>query len=111
MMNLIFMGIRIVSTPPYDEQYTIDEETFGQLLDEKIGYRSENTRNIDIRSLSAIHHIRKGKSDTRIEHSKAVFVTDNQALARVSKKFFEDQEKYKNDYIPHCLPAQIFKQH
>lgn len=106
--DLRVMGIDIVSTPSLKEKFTLDEEKFREVLDKGMRYRSPNARDRDIRSIAAINQIRDGVCERKIERAKAIFITSNETLAKISMLYFQKYEKYNEDYVPHCFPAHLF---
>lgn len=76
--------VEIRPTPDDYHRYGLDEPALETLLQKRIGYRSESTRLYDVRSLSAIHRLRRGSTSDQLETSRAIFVTDNLDLARAA---------------------------
>jgi hypothetical protein len=60
------------------------------------------TINRDIKSISAINHLRNGRMPQTIKSAGSIFVTPNGGLAFVNKKF-EDEIFSGRQYIPACL--------
>ncbi|MCJ7584299.1 MAG: hypothetical protein MUO30_05960 [Anaerolineales bacterium] len=106
--DLKAMRIDVTPTPSLKEKYTLNEERFREMLDKGVGYRFEATRDRDIHSITAINQIRDGIRERKIERSKAILVTNNDPLARVSKIYFQEYEGYNDNYVPHCFPAHLF---
>lgn len=100
--NIKAHNIEIVETPDYNtHNYVIGFEELQLYLKEN--YRNEvkeKTLYNDVNSINAINMIRKGKEQAKIEDCKAIFVTLNYELARLSKAFFNIPNFEK---IGHCI--------
>ncbi|MBF0726662.1 MULTISPECIES: hypothetical protein [Enterococcus] len=75
----------------YDEdeyKYNIDEQKFDELLEENLKYGRSKARETDVKTISAIVRMRKGKNYLHIEECKALMITTNKALVSTSAKFF-----------------------
>ncbi len=100
--NIKAHNIEIVETPDYNtHDYVIGFEELLSYLKEN--YRNEvkeKTLYNDVNSINAINMIRKGKEQSKIEDCKAVFVTLNYELVRLSKSFFDIPHFEK---IGHCI--------
>ncbi len=95
------LHIRVVDKPGYEAQYQIDEEAFGQEIDESLNYRRERQIARDVDSISAIMRLRKGKNCPHVEECRAVFVTTNSGLARIARQHFSDATGTGS--VPPCL--------
>lgn len=82
-------GIEVVARPEPVEAYTLDEVALAKKLQEVVGYLRPQTREHDLRALTAIHTLRRGAVPTRLEDARAVFVTDNDDLVRAAERFSE----------------------
>lgn len=80
-------GVRSAATPRYEIQLQIDEESFGQALDDEVSYYNQRARDYDINSVRSIHVLRAGRLPRAIEDCKAVLVTTNAAFARAAYDF------------------------
>lgn len=65
-------------------------------------WEKENVMQRDIRSISAINRLRKGKEPKNIRKAGHVFITTNNSLA-LSNRRFEVSEKGDSFFIPACL--------
>lgn len=85
-------SLRVVVTdkPPYEPKYVIDEAAFEEALQAEINYSNSNARARDVDSVSAIMRLRHMNHYPLIEDCKAIFITTNTRLARVSRLFFYD---------------------
>lgn len=62
----------------------------------------QSTIERDVKSISAINHLRNGNMPQTIKRAGSIFVTPNSGLAFVNKKF--EEEVFKgHQYIPACL--------
>ena len=89
--QLAFLGIQVEEKPPYEREYVIDEAGFEARLMEVIGYVNPRACQHDVDSISAVARIRRGRQSYAIERCRAVFVTTNGALARVTREFFQPE--------------------
>jgi hypothetical protein len=99
--RLLKLGLGIDETPAHVERFTIDESKLADALQESVGYKSEAAKRRDIESLTAIHRIRQGRSDSDLGRAKAVFVTSNSALAQCTRDYMRKEEHSFG--VPHVL--------
>lgn len=99
--RLLKLGLNVEETPDHVERFTIDETKLAQALQDSIGYKNEGAKRRDIESLTAVHRLRQGKSDSELGRAKAVFVSSNSALARCTRSFMRQEEH--SGGIPHIL--------
>lgn len=92
-MNKI--NIRIEDKPTFVNDCSIDENKLEERLQQDINFTSERALRKDIDSISAIMYLRKAMVYTRIEKSKAIFVSSNNRLVRSVNNYLVDEEKYK----------------
>ena len=88
--KLRILGIRIEEKPAYEKRYQIDEAGFEAALSAEIHYNNPRARIRDVDSISAIARIRRGRESYYPETSIALFITNNSSLARVTRKFFQN---------------------
>lgn len=62
----------------------------------------QSTIERDIKSISAIHHLRRGNMPQTLKSAGSIFVTPNSTLAFVNKKY-EDEVFEGRSYVPACL--------
>ena len=88
--------VEVEEKPNYEEYSTIiDEQGLKDYLKEKYKDKIEKKEKVlgpDIDSISAISRLRKGKYVTKLEESKAVFVTNNYDLIKYSNLFLNKKE-------------------
>lgn len=75
-----------------------DEDELDSRLQADINYVSSTTRDKDLRSLIAVHRIRRASTSDPLHLTKAVFVTNNTGLVRSAAGFFG------TDKTPHGVP-------
>ena len=103
--QLLRLGVQPVDQPLADPRLTTDEVRFQEML-EQVGYLSKTALDIDLDALTAIHRLRKGRAAKTLAKSKAVFVTRNVNLVRVSSRFFEQRQL--GPTVPNCVYDAAF---
>lgn len=88
--------VEIEEKPSYEDYaVVIDEQGLEDYLKEKYKDKIEKKEKVlgpDIDSISAISRLRKGKYVTKLEESKAIFVTNNYDLIKYSNSFLNKKE-------------------
>ncbi|WP_147455987.1 hypothetical protein [Nocardioides mangrovicus] len=101
--------IRVVDTPEHTTHFGVDENELEHVLQEKINYKYEHTLLPDLNSLTAIHRLRGGESGPHLETCKAVLITDNSALVRASRSFFNSgRHEWPLAMLDHTLAALVW---
>lgn len=109
------LRISIEETPPYTHPYNhvIGEQQLTQDLKDHIPYRDYRADNgarsdsvpkaleRDVASISAIMRLRKGQNYFLVEDCRAILLTDNSTLARVSREFLAAEIQAGS--IPPCI--------
>lgn len=94
------LGIQLIDKPEPDinGKFQIDEAKLEEVLkiESKYWKDHEKQRIHDVDCLSAIYQLRKGKSSSYFEESRALFVTANSALCRAASKFFVSEGHLDN---------------
>lgn len=67
----------------------------------------ENSIRIDVRSIIMVYRERKGQTATRIQNSKHIMLTSNNAIANVSKQY-ESNKSLQAGHIPACISIDLF---
>lgn len=98
--DLLKLSINPVQTPPRKPHLQPDEEDLAERLQKVLKYGNRLARDRDIDSLTAVHRLRDGKEFRDLEKAKAVFVTHNFNLFRISTQFFRQKDRRT---IPPCL--------
>lgn len=104
--KLTQLGVTVVEKPKLSEKYSIDEVALSSTLGDKFQNQSESARNHDIDCLTSIFCLRFGKPQEYLESCKAIFITTNPYLAKISTKFFNEQHDVSN--APVCMADQVF---
>ncbi len=103
--DLESLGIEVVDRPSYKEhEHVIGEASLRKILSEKINYRTDEPLNRDVDSVAAIMRERKGRTSNEIEESRAIFVTMNTLLFRISRDFIRASKKTEGQFdVPPCI--------
>jgi hypothetical protein len=88
--RLKYLGLTRRDTPKYTVDLGVDERRLEDLMQELVRYQREETRVYDVKSLTAIYRIRRGREMQHLEDAKAIFVTTNRPLVRASNEFFKE---------------------
>lgn len=99
--SLASLRVSIHAKPPYEPKYVIDEDALGKALAEEINYWNPRARDRDVDSISAIMRLRHISDYNFIEDCRALFITTNKALARVSRTFFHSHTQ--DAFISPCI--------
>ena len=94
--ELDHLHIRVRRTPTYIESLQIDENAFGQTLDDEVSYFNERARDYDVNSVRSIYVLRKGRPSSSVERSKAILVTSNAAFARAAWQYGKQHESSRD---------------
>ena len=70
-------------------------------------YEKEESIRVDVRSIIVIYRERQGQTATRLQNSKHIVLTSNNAIANVSKKY-ESNQSLQAGHIPACISADLF---
>ena len=95
------LRIEIIDKPAYEERYLIDELGLQKKLEAIIGYGNPKALQRDVDSISAIMRARRGQRCYMFEDCRALFVTTNRQLVRVSKEFLWEQ--ISSDTLPPAI--------
>lgn len=105
--DLQHLGVAVVEKPSYaNHKHVIDEKAFEASLQDVINYSNQRALERDVDSIAAIYRIRHSQSFTRVEECRAIFVTANSALARVTRAFFHTE--LEDHSIPLCYTDYVF---
>jgi len=100
--NLENLHIKVIDKPDFKEhKYIIDEKLLFSEIKANMLYPKDNAIQKDVDSIAAIYRFRKGNVCTKIEDSKALFVTTNNTLASISKNLYYKENDIST--IPPCL--------
>lgn len=107
--DLADLGVEIENKPEIQRELAVDEGALEERLQSTVGYLSRNTLHNDLDSLTAVHRLRGGRCNSRLETCKAVLVTDNQNLVRASRQFFNaGQHRWPLAMVDHELAALVW---
>lgn len=110
------LGVTIEETA-YDciqHKYQEDEEEIFNMIEKNyenqgVSLQEEKINSIqkDVRSIIFVYRRRKGQTATKLENSKHIMLTSNNAIANVSKKY-ESNRSINAGNIPACISADLF---
>ncbi|MBO3089957.1 hypothetical protein [Cellulomonas dongxiuzhuiae] len=86
-------GVQIVSPPAYNSRLTVDESGLEKALVEGVRYPRPAAARYDMKSVAAVHALRSGRDVDQIERTRAMLVTNNDALVAVSARYFKEHER------------------
>ena len=98
------LGLEEIPTPPYTEDYQIDEKEFELLLDNDVSYLNPRARQHDINSVRSIYVIRKGRPVRSIEKCRAILVTSNTGFA---KSAWEYGKRHDSNYAASSVISDL----
>ncbi|MCW4151220.1 hypothetical protein OM427_16960 [Halomonas sp. 18H] len=99
-------GVYVEEKPQIIDAYSIDEPALSERLSAVFEHQSEKARAHDIDCLQAIFQLREGKRQDYLDRCKAIFITTNAQLARLSTLFFNEQYGHSNASI--CMGDHVF---
>ena len=82
--NLENLGVKAIGEPGNHYQYGLDESSLDDVLKKYLPMQREATRRYDVRSLSALHRLRRGSGAGSFERCGCVLATDNVGLVVAS---------------------------
>ncbi len=89
--------IVIHNTPHYDKKFQVNETQLGQMMQDKgLRHIGQNGKSNDINSIRSVYVLRGRHIPRSIEDSRAIFVTHNSALQRVSFEYSVHHEQSKH---------------
>lgn len=103
--------IQVIDAPDFSKtpDFQIDEAKLKTMIVESYKRNmyfnetdKQSTIDRDIKSISAINHLRRGCKPQTLKNAGSIFVTPNSTLAFVNKKYEEEAFEGKT-YIPACL--------
>lgn len=100
--------IKIIKKNNIIEKYSIDELALENKLKEDLPGQSDQARYHDISCLQAIYQLREGIPQRYLDSCKAIFITTNSKLARLSTHFFNDPDIYGHSDAPICMNDFLF---
>gem|GEM_PF-3321408 len=85
--------IRMQVDPDLTTDELAESCVFEEYLKENMNYRSDTRRMNDVKSIFYTYHLRSRQNFRRIENCEAIFVTQNHALASLTKKYFKEKRE------------------
>jgi len=73
----------------------------------ELSQEKQDSIRIDVQSIIMIYRERQGQTATRLQNSKHIMLTSNNAIANVSKKY-ESNRSIHAGHIPVCISADLF---
>jgi hypothetical protein len=96
------LNIKIIEEVSYSEhEFVISESDLEQFLDSRINYPRQNALEKDLKSISSIMRLRRGKKSLHIEDCRALFVTTNYNLSNSVRDYFFNEE------LPKLIPPVL----
>lgn len=99
-------GIFVEEKPEIIEAFSLDENALSEKLASVFEQQSEKARAHDIACLQAIFQLREGRKQDYLDRCKAIFITTNAQLARLSTLFFNEQYGHSNASV--CMGDHVF---
>jgi len=99
--DLASLRIEVVDKPPYTHEYLIDEKKLTEILEANIQYHNNLAPQRDVDSVSAIMRLRHSADYYFVEECKAIFITTNNALVRLSRDYF--YQDATSAAVPPCM--------
>lgn len=98
--------IYLEDMPSIIEAFSINENSLKSAITDAFEFQSDKARNHDIDCLQAVHQIREGRPQNSLEGCRAIFITTNTRLARLSTLYFNDNFGISN--APVCMADNVF---
>ncbi len=114
--KLAEFGITIKETSfdVLEHQFQEDESSLYEMVEDKYkesGYNvppeKEYSIKVDVRSIIMLYRIRQGVVSQTIQDSKHIMITQNGAIANVSK-IYESNRSINSGHVPVCISADLF---
>ena len=90
------MGVHVETTPRYQAAFQIDEEIFGDALNDEVSYQNPKAKEDDINSVRSIYVLRANNPAPSIEKAGAVFVTSNTSFAKAAWEYGKQHESSRD---------------
>lgn len=95
------LKVLIKEQPAHTDELGLDERRLEELMCAELPAQQEDAQLHDIRCLTAIYRLRKGRVTKNIEKCKYLFLTLNNAIARASNSFFNEHNAQTG--VPLCI--------
>lgn len=113
-LNELGITVKETNYDVYQDKFQEDETCLFDMINEsylehgyELSQEKEESIRIDVRSIIMIYRERSGQTATRLQNSKHVMLTSNNAIANVSKKY-ESNRSIQSGHIPACISADLF---
>ena len=90
------VGVHVETTPRYQAAFQIDEEIFGDALNDEVSYQNPKAKEDDINSVRSIYVLRANNPAPSIEKAGAVFVTSNTSFAKAAWEYGKQHESSRD---------------
>lgn len=85
--SLAELGVSVLEQPGGYYEYGLDESKLEEMIQSRVRYLQDAARVNDVRSLSAVHRMRRGSQSRTVERCAAVLVSSNGNLVRGARDF------------------------
>lgn len=85
--SLAELGVSVLEQPGGYYEYGLDESKLEEMIQSRVRYLQDAARVNDVRSLSAVHRMRRGSQSRTVERCAAVLVSSNENLVRGAHDF------------------------
>ena len=85
------VGVEVIERPDGYHKYGLDEGALEEKIQGRVRYLQDAARMNDVRSLSAVHRLRRGERAQTLERCRAVMMTSNVNLVRGARDFRDEQ--------------------
>lgn len=113
-LNLLGVNVYNTTYDTNDTRFNESEVTLFNMIEEKyresgneINEEKKISIRTDVRSIMMVYNERKGSVSTRVQNSKHIMLTLNNAIANVSKNY-ESNKSINSGHIPACMSADLF---
>lgn len=88
---MLDLGVVVLEPPSGFMEYGLDESKLEEKIQSRVGYLQDAARVNDVRSISAVHRMRRGSHSSTIERCGAVLISSNDNLVRGARDFTQRQ--------------------
>lgn len=113
-LNVLGITIKETSYDIFQDKFQEDENSLFDMVKARYlehGYElsqeKEESIHVDVRSIIMVYRERHGQTATRLQNTKHIMLTSNNAIANVSKNY-ESNRSIKSGHIPACISADLF---
>lgn len=85
--SLAELSVNVLEQPGGYYEFGLDESKLEEMIQSRVRYLQDAARVNDVRSLSAVHRMRKGSQSRTIERCTTVLVSSNENLVRGARDF------------------------